>query len=593
MIRHNLKSETPHNLLFFDTETTEDDLGGGVLRHTLQLGVACFQRFGVVGKHPAPVWCDFKAKQGFYDFLEAHARPKQRLVCFCHNTSFDLPVLDVFTELPLRGWKLHRAVIEAPPTMLTFRKGERTIRFLDTLNFWRMKLADIARIVGMEKGEWNAVKSTSESLTVYCRNDVDILRRAVLGYLETLKTLDLGGFADTLASQAFRAWRHRFMPVKVAIHDHDFALSLERDCYHGGRTECFYIGKAEGRFTLVDINSMYPSVMMGNFFPIGLRGYSRRWSIEGLRRILVDHLVCARVIVRTLEPRFPVRRDGKLYFPTGEFETCLSTPELKDALFHDEVREVLEGACYKRGDIFTNFVTEMYALRQRLIEEGQSEQAFTIKILMNSLYGKFGQHGFKYELSEFIPDLSAKLWDEVILETGKRIHHRQLAGLHQILTDTPESAESFPAIAAHVTAYARMLLWRDIERAGRGNVYYADTDSLLVNDAGLSNLSCRMDAQALGMLKVEGEYSEIEIHGPKDYRFGNREKLKGVRKNAIRVGENVYRQVKWSSLKGLLRRGDLTAPLTSMVDKHLSRTYDKGTVEMDGWVTPLFETRQR
>ena len=41
-------------------------------------------------------------------------RKKTKLYMFCHNTAFDLPVLDAFKALPNREYKLIRAVIDAP-----------------------------------------------------------------------------------------------------------------------------------------------------------------------------------------------------------------------------------------------------------------------------------------------------------------------------------------------------------------------------------------------------------------------------------------------------------------------------------------------
>lgn len=117
-------------------------------------------------------------------------------------------------------------------------------------------------------------------------------------------------------------------------------------------------------------------------------------------------------------------------------------------------------------------------------------------------------------------------------------------------------------------------------------MYYCDTDSLLVDTEGARRLAGAVDVERLGALKVEGVFDEVELWGPKDYRFGTKERHKGVRGNATWLDASTVRQQKWSSLRGLLQGGDLTAPVTRDVTKHLRRTYEKGRVTAGGFVVP-------
>jgi hypothetical protein len=45
-------------------------------------------------------------------------------------------------------------------------------------------------------------------------------------------------------------------------------------------------------------------------------------------------------------------------------------------------------------------------------------------------------------------------------------------------------------------------------------------------------------------------------------------------------------QDQWSTLKGLLRLGDVSAPITSSISKQLSRRYAKGLITPSGQVLP-------
>ena len=110
---------------------------------------------------------------------------------------------------------------------------------------------------------------------------------------------------------------------------------------------------------------------------------------------------------------------------------------------------------------------------------------------MNSLYGKFGQRGRRYEELEDTYDMDVKSWTDVTHPEGIVTHYRQFGGIIQAFKDEGESTHSFPAIAAHVSAEARMELWSIINEAGRDNVFYCDTDSVLVNEDGYKNLGQR------------------------------------------------------------------------------------------------------
>ncbi|HXK37161.1 MAG TPA: DNA polymerase, partial [Candidatus Paceibacterota bacterium] len=232
----------------------------------------------------------------------------------------------MFRELPKRGWKLGHCVIESPPVILSWRKGTATIMVLDTLNWWRHSLAQIGESVGTPKLVMPKLKASGTVWDRYCRNDVDVIRVAMRRWWAFLHEFDLGGFAPTLASQAFRAWRHRFMSHPVLIDANPSALKLARSSYHGGRTEAFRLGKVQGRVHVLDVNSMYPFVMRDERYPTTLKLHARRPSLSELRRWLTRFCVVARCQIRTSVPRYAIVLDGRLVFPVGRFEATLTTP---------------------------------------------------------------------------------------------------------------------------------------------------------------------------------------------------------------------------------------------------------------------------
>ena len=533
-------------------------------------------------------WLRFTTRPEFWEFVCNNVRDQTTLYLFCLNTSFDLPMLDVFNALPSYGYSLRSAIIDAPPTILRFRNGDRRITILDTLNFFRMPLKYLGAEIGLEKLNMPEDNDLGVTWDTYGKRDVEIIRDACIHWFDFLEQNDMGCFAPTLAGQAMNLFRHRYMKHEILIDDNPRALSLTREGYYGGRTECFFVGKRKDTFTLLDVNSMYPSVMADYQYPRRLLSHTRHANLEDLAIWLQQYSVCARVILRTMLPFAAVRAGRKLVFPIGEFECILSTPELRYALAYAEIVAVIEVAVYEQALLFSAMMRDLYVKRIQARDSGDRVTAFLYRKMMNSFYGKWGQDGAKWNEIDHIADLSCRRWMEIDYDTGTVIWRRQLGGLVQEKGCDEESKDSFPAIVGHVTAYARIKLWELIRLAGVEHVYYVDTDSLLVDRDGLARLASRIDPNTMGLLSIKGEYDDIEIWGSKDYRFGSKERHKGVRRDAIWLDDHTIQQTKWAGLRGLVSSGVVDKPITKTIRKRLSRTYDKGIINPDGRVSPIW-----
>jgi DNA polymerase elongation subunit (family B) len=356
---------------------------------------------------------------------------------------------------------------------------------------------------------------------------------------------------------------------------------------HGGRTEVFRMGRVRGPVHCLDVNSMYPAVMATESFPTSLRLFARNVSIAELTRWLEAHAVVARCRLRTERRRFACVHKGRLVFPIGRLSLALTTPDLKDALEHGEVESVECAAVYDQAPIFARFVAELYSLRAKATAAREDVSSWLLKILMNSLYGKFAQRGEKWETIGQTKDRSVQSWVEWDVVGGQRYRFRQFGGAVQQRSVEPEGHDSHPAIAAHITAYARARLWSLIQLAGPAEVFYVDTDSLFVSHRGLSRLRPHLDSARLGALKYERRHEWLRVFGAKDYATPDKRVTKGVRASATWLAPNVVSQEQWSSLPGLLGSGQLKAPTTRNVVKTLRRVYEKGVVEIGGSVSPL------
>jgi len=587
-LKSNKRTFIPTQFVFFDTETREVKKSSRTSVHKLKLGWACYWRRSSEFETDIEKWKYFETQTEFWDFIEQSVRSKTRLVLIAHNVVFDFTIVGGWIQLINRGWKLDRLYEKGHVFIARYKKSSKTILILDNMNYFAVPLWKLGAQIGYEKLDIDFTKCTNEELSIYCKRDVEILLKTWQQYFRWFKENDLGNFGVTISAQSFNTYRHRFMKHDIYIHNRLYALNLERDAYFGGRTECFKLGSfIKDKFYYLDINSMYPAVMKDNEFPIKFFAHKVKPSEEFLRLCLKKYCVVARVKIKTKKPIVPYRKDVKVLFPIGRFETVLTTPELKLALEENVIQKVLSMCLYEKAQIFKDFIDFFYNERLKAKQQGNTAYDLFFKLIMNSLYGKFGQLMGEWTTVGKCDPREVEYWREVAQGDGRVYKYRKINGLIQRYEKRSEAFNSFPAVSAHVTAYARVKLWRLIEKAGMKNVYYCDTDSIFVNEEGYQNLKSEIDNKELGMLKVESVTSDLKILGCKQYVFGKKKRHKGKKKNAKKIDDKTFEQEQWATLKTLIQNKNLVDYQVNRIVKHFSGVYDKGVVQPDGTVKPL------
>lgn len=588
LIRPNHSGEAPQNRVYVDTEAYIEPQPNGDQRQTLWFGWACFERSrpDLRTADTTEHWLRFEDAAAFWDALESFAKEKTATYIYAHNWFYDLAMISAATEARLRGWTITEYVPASHLLWLSMRKGTKSLHFIDTLNYFAMSLEKLGEDIGEYKSVSTAYPQSSPWWDDYCKQDVTVIRHAMHQYFSVISELDFGMYRKTLASQAYGAWRHRFMHHDVLILNDPQIEALERSAYHGGRSEVFYDLPIHSPVYGLDVNSMYPWVMREYLFPAIKAAKGRRMSLPQLRERISSELVVARVTVQTDEPVYPYASVDRVIYPVGQFETSLSTPELAYALAHDHLLSCSEWVSYEPAPLFREFVDELYPLRSQYRTDGNLAFAFLVKILLNSLYGKFGQRGFVWKRCEECDSAPYDEFDGNCEVDGPILKHRRRFGeMWHRLRDL-EAFESFPAIAAHVTAYARMALWQLKSEAGHENVYYCDTDSLYTNTVGKERLSARMSETELGGLKLESESRYAWFRAPKDYELDDYRKIKGVRKSARQVSDTVYEQVQFESYDQTLSHGQDGVIVVKSVQKRLSRLNRQSRGTGVGWRQP-------
>jgi len=310
----------------------------------------------------------------------------------------------------------------------------------------------------------------------------------------------------------------------------------------------------------------------------------------GIKRMIAyldRYSVVARVTVNVDEPAFVASHKGHACYPLGRFQTTLTTHELRYALSNGWIENVHAFSWYKNAPLFSDYVTDFYNLRMQYRADRNQGFEAICKLLINSLYGKFGQTGLLQRIiGKSNPN---EIWHMPVInaQSGKRGYQTSLGGIIYEEHHEGESYHSMPVIAAHVTANARLYLLSLIKKAGRENVYYCDTDSLIVNKMGYYNLESELNENELGKLKIETQSPWLIVNAPKDYEMSERKKIKGIRANAEQINDNTFLQEQWVKLAGLIRQGFDEGYTSKEITKHQNRVIYSGTVTTSGRVEPF------
>ncbi len=526
----------------------------------------------------------------FFRWLERYLQVKRPLYLVSANVWFDLRTSGLINYLVDTGWSLKSFYAKGLTFIMRLKKGDKSLVCLNIQQFIPGSVRKYGELLGFEKIGIDLTNAGPEEKMRYCIRDTEIITRMFGKWLKFIYDNHLGGFRPTLPSQSFSAWQSRFLRGKIYLVNNDFVTRHERMSYYGGRVEAFRIGELPPETLYqVDINSAYPWVMRNCLLPYK---YVKCLTQPGILKTEFNtrfYFCLAYAGVETDIPVYPYRRNGRLVFPVGRFVTWLTHPEIVYALKHNHLRMVKYLFLYRRRVLFSDYVDFFYSLRKRYQAEGNSVFDYMCKILMNSLYGKFGAKADEIVLTEQVknPDFS---YQEILDADSGETLREIVFGFSRLVykEGAREAPRAMVSIAAGVTGYGRMLLWKYIEKAGLDNVFYVDTDSLIVNTRGYERLRDCISPAELGALKLEQCACGGVIRGAKDYDFGNKTVHKGLSARAEKLSPDRWRQLHFPGFRSDAKTGIDKPYAIRKVIKEFSRDYEKGIVDKNGCVHPFY-----
>ncbi len=368
------------------------------------------------------------------------------------------------------------------------RKGKW--RLLDSIKLIPLALAKACKTFGLP-GKTELPLETHESdpqWEVYNEQDCRALW-SVLGRFHTMVEDNLGGEVGiTTPATAMKTFRRKYLPHKIHRGEdaHEFVFST----YCGGRTEVFQ--REASNLNYYDINSSYPAVMRESM-PSGPAIWWNGEPPDCFTRAGSGYVgfVEASVELDAYIPILPVKRDGKLMFPSGRINGRWDWAELSRV--RDNVVSYGKSVWFASTPLLASMVEDLYPYRDSSLPGYDVGLAYVVKILLNSLYGKFGQSAMRRKV---VP------WSEDLPEGATPVDGTSLSPVWYI-DEEVTAPYIMPQIAAHVTSLARLKLFDFLAQCGE-SLAYCDTDSIITS-------SVLDTSTSLGELK--NEFPGVTFHG--------------------------------------------------------------------------------
>ena len=349
----------------------------------------------------------------------------------------------------------------------------------------------------------------------------------------------------TLPSLSFAIFRSQYLKENT-IHmlTGDIANDI-RQGYTGGACD-MYIPKPikNKEIYAYDVNSLYPFVMLKNKLPVGNPTYFSG-DITKLNKNAFGFFYCNIIAPDNLkhpiiQTHIKTSEGIRTIAPLGTWSDMLFSEEMYNAIKFGYKFEVLWGYTFDSDYVFNNFVDELYKIR---LEYPKSDPMnYIAKILMNSLYGRFGMvDNFKisyvmnkedYDNFEKL-DKDNSIIDVIDLEDNLLVECKNpKVELDTLLDNSSEIHNINIAIAAAITAYARIHM-SQFKNNKDYNLYYSDTDSIYID----TPLDKSFISSKLGLLKLEYICKDAVFLAPKVYSLltdnGLIVKIKGLTKKSI------------------------------------------------------------
>ena len=443
-----------------------------------------------------------------------------------------------------------------------FEVGKKTkkVTFIDSLKIINQSVESMPKTFKIEENkleiDYNAPREKGHILTgeeeAYIKNDVVIVAKA-LSYLFNMGLTKMTAGSNALSEYKeitrLNRFRSLYKPLNYEI-DKDI-----RRAYRGGFTYLnpVYKNKEVKEGEVLDVNSLYPSVMYKEMLPFGEPFfYEGEYQEDKVYPLYIQRLTCSFKIKDGKIPTIQIKHsrfvDNEYLTDSGEEPVALTLTSVDLKLFLEQydVWDLYYESGWKfkamRG-LFTDYIDKWIKVKNEATISGNKGIRQVAKIMLNSLYGKFAT---SLDVQSKIPYLEN---DIVKYKLGEK---------------TTKDGVYLP-MGAFITAYARDKTIRtsqsikdySIKKYGIDMYCYSDTDSIhtILPIEELKQF-CEIDDVELGKWKHESHFERAKFIRQKTYL----EEIDGeIQITCAGLPQRCYDQVTWDNFKeGMKVDGKLT-----------------------------------
>lgn len=469
--------------------------------------------FLMIGIYDGNVYNVFDSIKKYIDFILKNYSGYK--IYFHNGGRYDF--LFLFDELSKRG-KLTFIEKAGGFISIKFSSPKCKVEFIDSYNMLPSSLEKLIETFNIKHKKieidfTKRYKYSNKKLHEHLENDCFALYEIIKKLYEKENKVKL-----TIASQAMNNFKEKFFNGYIWQSNNKFDLHFRKNYYRGGRVEV-YKGYGENLY-YYDFNSLYPYVMtfpMPKGSPIKTNKYHKNKIGYYKIKLLSDtNFLISPLIKKTSIGNYYINGNKNDIF-------YVMNTDLQILERHKYKFKVLSGYYFKESEkLFNNYVNHYYNIKSHAKDE---TERYIAKLMLNSLYGKFGQklRGEKLEVFSKENLKKGKILDyehELILVD--RDLHVKFKGIH---------------IACYITSLARYILFSEMERIGFNNIWYCDTDSIITNKK-------LQTSKQIGKLKLEHKIKEGVFLLGKTYGFIDNKNKRHVKYKGFKSNTFSYNELK-------------------------------------------------
>jgi hypothetical protein len=502
------------------------------------------------------------------EMAEQERKRNGRLYVYGWNTQYDFYAIfrDYLKESPIIEFPNGKMIkyFSFYPFMAMYGKQDgwkfkADAYFLDMMAFFRMSLKEFGEITGIPKKDMPSNPKTVKEIEPYLHRDCEI---TIDGFKKIKKIVNELGFypkryitAGNVAIMCFLTWcknkgtRNVFSWQGKTYQGEN--IGNFRNAFRGGRFECFQTGEFEDCIK-IDCNAMYPYLMKEMDFPHLKYEYYTEDKDKIMESINSKIGVVKCRIKSPKELKFgylPIRIGDMTYYPLNkELDGMWTTLEIRKAMnLGYKIIELKEAVYFNKAKInpFKDYMEHLWNIRK----EKKGVEKEVIKLLMNSLFGKWSQ----YRVEEDIKIISRDNLNEYLSKGYKFMKTAQEKYIVHREKEAKMPRYANPMISIWITAMGRDYLYDTMMKLNKKDLIYVATDGLIIrNCKEIENIKIGND---IGEFKIEDK-GKCKMLGENRYKFNKTIKIGGIPKKDINEdvldGKRIVKSSKMISIKQAL-----------------------------------------